>query len=70
MGPLCVGGFPLVCCAGTLGDSSFGAAAALSCCQSGFSVSTTPCGLSGGGGAGVPLPSRAGATAVLARSIF
>eukprot|EP00971_Amphidinium_carterae_P006811 134481-Amphidinium_carterae.3 len=48
----------------------FGAAAACACCQAGLSVRTTSCGLSGSGGTGGLVPSREGATTVLARSIF
>eukprot|EP00971_Amphidinium_carterae_P183731 3647125-Amphidinium_carterae.1 len=58
MGPPCVGGFPLLGCAVVCGRSSFCAFAAGGGCQSGFSVRTTLCGLSGTGGTGGLVPSR------------
>eukprot|EP00971_Amphidinium_carterae_P207995 4127331-Amphidinium_carterae.1 len=70
MGPLCV------CCGGvlaeggdaTMGDTSLWAASAKACCQAGLSRSTTPCAACGAGGG--PMPSGAGASVVVARSIF
>eukprot|EP00971_Amphidinium_carterae_P233754 4638695-Amphidinium_carterae.1 len=52
MDPLSGGGFPLLGCTDARGDSSFGVPCGVPLCQSEFSLRTTPCALSGIGGAG------------------